>query len=216
MNLLDPEESTKEGLQTLVTQIGRYRYTAEGNRFCVKGIPYQTQGRLSKPACWWAMLRSTPSLPSATPSQYLSCDPTGQESGATSIDLFGLNNCEWGDDAPTSTYNSEFDKWRLCAYLFFLSSSCSLYSILFVSGSFVLDDSLLRLLPCCFSFLILFLDLCADLWRREGDGAARRGYATDGCGCGRSGAGAAARAPRRRAPYTGCMIYQWPLISGKP
>ncbi|KAJ6474359.1 1,3-beta-glucanosyltransferase [Mycena sanguinolenta] len=62
-------------------------------------------------------------------SQYLSCDPSGQGSGATSIDLFGLNNYEWCGDAPTTTYdnlNTEFENYNVVAYFSeFGSENCS-------------------------------------------------------------------------------------------
>ncbi|KAJ6475393.1 hypothetical protein C8R45DRAFT_1159337 [Mycena sanguinolenta] len=50
---------------------------------------------------------------------YLSCDPSGAGSGRTTIDLFGLNNYEWCNDAPTTTYNglnSEFENYNVLAY----------------------------------------------------------------------------------------------------
>ncbi|KAF8209822.1 glycoside hydrolase superfamily [Mycena galopus ATCC 62051] len=51
---------------------------------------------------------------------YLQCDPSGTGSGATSIDLFGLNNYEWCGNASTTTYdalNAEFANYNVAAYL---------------------------------------------------------------------------------------------------
>ncbi|KAJ7264106.1 Glucanosyltransferase, partial [Mycena haematopus] len=60
---------------------------------------------------------------------YLSCDPTGAGSGATSIDIFGLNNYEWCGDAATTTYdglNTEFENYNIVAYFSeFGSENCS-------------------------------------------------------------------------------------------
>ncbi|KAI0762691.1 Glucanosyltransferase-domain-containing protein [Fomes fomentarius] len=51
--------------------------------------------------------------------EYLACDPTNANSGASSIDLFGLNNYEWcGDDTP-SAYNGkngDFAGYSIPAY----------------------------------------------------------------------------------------------------
>ncbi|KAF8172913.1 glycoside hydrolase family 72 protein [Mycena galopus ATCC 62051] len=50
---------------------------------------------------------------------YLSCDPTNANSGATSIDLFGLNNYEWCGAASPDTYdsiNTEFADYNVVAY----------------------------------------------------------------------------------------------------
>ncbi|KAJ7169454.1 1,3-beta-glucanosyltransferase [Mycena filopes] len=60
---------------------------------------------------------------------YLSCDPSGANSGGSAIDLFGLNNYEWcGDDAPT-TYNGvngEFAGYNVAAYFSeFGSETCN-------------------------------------------------------------------------------------------
>ncbi|KAF7327126.1 1,3-beta-glucanosyltransferase [Mycena kentingensis (nom. inval.)] len=51
--------------------------------------------------------------------QYLSCDPSGTGSGSASIDLFGLNNYEWCNDAPASTYdgtNAAMKDYNVAAY----------------------------------------------------------------------------------------------------
>ncbi|CAK5281101.1 unnamed protein product [Mycena citricolor] len=50
---------------------------------------------------------------------YLSCDPSGQNSGSSAIDLFGLNNYEWCGNASTTTYdgiNAEFANYNVVAY----------------------------------------------------------------------------------------------------
>ncbi|KAI0963249.1 hypothetical protein AcW1_000378 [Taiwanofungus camphoratus] len=50
---------------------------------------------------------------------YLSCDPSGSNSGATAIDLYGLNNYEWCGNAPPSTYdgtNGDFAGYNVPAY----------------------------------------------------------------------------------------------------
>ncbi|KAF8209875.1 glycoside hydrolase family 72 protein [Mycena galopus ATCC 62051] len=61
--------------------------------------------------------------------EYLSCDPSGTGSGATSIDLFGLNNYEWCGNASTTTYdalNAEFANYNVAAYFSeFGSENCS-------------------------------------------------------------------------------------------
>ncbi|KAJ6604249.1 1,3-beta-glucanosyltransferase [Mycena vulgaris] len=60
---------------------------------------------------------------------YLSCDPSGANSGSSAIDLFGLNNYEWCGDAPSSTYdgvNSEFAGYNVAAYFSeFGSETCN-------------------------------------------------------------------------------------------
>lgn len=50
---------------------------------------------------------------------FLSCDPSSDNSGATSIDIFGLNNYEWCGDASPSVYdqrNSDFAGYNVVAY----------------------------------------------------------------------------------------------------
>ncbi|KAI0080009.1 hypothetical protein K474DRAFT_1658246 [Panus rudis PR-1116 ss-1] len=50
---------------------------------------------------------------------YLSCDPSGNNSGDTAIDLFGLNNYEWCGDATPSVYagkNGDFAGYNVPAY----------------------------------------------------------------------------------------------------
>ncbi|KAL4243204.1 1,3-beta-glucanosyltransferase [Abortiporus biennis] len=50
---------------------------------------------------------------------YLSCDPSGANSGNTAIDLFGLNNYEWCGDASPSVYNGkngDFAGYNVPAY----------------------------------------------------------------------------------------------------
>jgi hypothetical protein len=51
---------------------------------------------------------------------YLSCDPSGQNSGATAIDLYGLNNYEWcGDSNIETSYagtNGNFAGYNIPAY----------------------------------------------------------------------------------------------------
>ncbi|CAL1696352.1 unnamed protein product [Somion occarium] len=50
---------------------------------------------------------------------YLSCDPSGGNSGNTAIDLFGLNNYEWCGDASASAYankNAQFAGYNVPAY----------------------------------------------------------------------------------------------------
>lgn len=50
---------------------------------------------------------------------YLTCDPNGNGSGDTSIDIFGLNNYEWCGDATASVYaekNSDFAGYNVAAY----------------------------------------------------------------------------------------------------
>jgi hypothetical protein len=50
---------------------------------------------------------------------YLSCDPSGNNSGDTAIDLYGLNDYEWCGDAPSTTYdntNSQFAGYNVVAY----------------------------------------------------------------------------------------------------
>ncbi|KAF9650722.1 glycoside hydrolase family 72 protein [Thelephora ganbajun] len=50
---------------------------------------------------------------------YLTCDPNGNGSGDTSIDLFGLNNYEWCGDASPSVYatkNGDFAGYSVAAY----------------------------------------------------------------------------------------------------
>ncbi|KAI0095264.1 Glucanosyltransferase-domain-containing protein [Irpex rosettiformis] len=50
--------------------------------------------------------------------EYLACDPTSQNSGATALDLFGLNNYECGSD-PASVYaskNAAFANYNVAAY----------------------------------------------------------------------------------------------------
>ncbi|KAJ7482936.1 1,3-beta-glucanosyltransferase [Mycena galericulata] len=50
---------------------------------------------------------------------YLSCDPSGSNSGSTAIDIFGLNNYEWCGNASTTTYdslNTEFENYNVVAY----------------------------------------------------------------------------------------------------
>ncbi|EKM83610.1 hypothetical protein AGABI1DRAFT_110256 [Agaricus bisporus var. burnettii JB137-S8] len=51
---------------------------------------------------------------------YLSCDPTGQNSPSTAIDLFGLNNYEWcGDSTFEGSYaglTSQFADYNVVAY----------------------------------------------------------------------------------------------------
>ncbi|KAJ7693693.1 carbohydrate-binding module family 43 protein/Glycoside hydrolase family 72 protein [Mycena rosella] len=60
---------------------------------------------------------------------YLSCDPSGSNSGSSAIDLFGLNNYEWCGDAPSTTYdgvNSEFAGYNVAAYFSeFGSETCN-------------------------------------------------------------------------------------------
>ncbi|KAJ7617375.1 1,3-beta-glucanosyltransferase [Roridomyces roridus] len=62
-------------------------------------------------------------------STYLSCDPTGSNSDATSIDIFGLNNYEWCGNDSTSTYdgiNGEFQNYNVVAYFSeFGSENCN-------------------------------------------------------------------------------------------
>ncbi|KAJ7463491.1 1,3-beta-glucanosyltransferase [Mycena galericulata] len=72
--------------------------------------------------------------------EYLSCDPSGKDSGSTSIDIFGLNNyfritipSEWcdpgGDTPPTATYdslNAAFQNYDVVAYFSeFGSENCN-------------------------------------------------------------------------------------------
>ncbi|KAJ7785907.1 1,3-beta-glucanosyltransferase [Mycena metata] len=50
---------------------------------------------------------------------YLSCDPSGSNSDASAIDLFGLNNYEWCGNASSTTYdgvNGEFAGYNVAAY----------------------------------------------------------------------------------------------------
>lgn len=50
---------------------------------------------------------------------YLSCDPSGKDSGSTAIDLYGLNNYEWCGDADPSVYdgtNGDFAGYNIPAY----------------------------------------------------------------------------------------------------
>lgn len=50
---------------------------------------------------------------------YLTCDPSGNNSGDTSIDIFGLNNYEWCGDATISVYaekNTAFANYNVAAY----------------------------------------------------------------------------------------------------
>ncbi|GJE87723.1 glycoside hydrolase family 72 protein [Phanerochaete sordida] len=50
---------------------------------------------------------------------YLSCDPSGGNSGATSLDLFGLNNYEWCGNSQPSVYNDKngaFAGYNAAAY----------------------------------------------------------------------------------------------------
>jgi hypothetical protein len=50
---------------------------------------------------------------------FLTCDPNGNGSGDTSIDLFGLNNYEWCGAATSSVYdakNSDFAGYSVAAY----------------------------------------------------------------------------------------------------
>ncbi|KAJ6585855.1 glycoside hydrolase family 72 protein [Mycena capillaripes] len=60
---------------------------------------------------------------------YLSCDPSNSGSGASAIDIFGLNNYEWcGDDIATryDTINQEFADYNVVAYFSeFGSENCS-------------------------------------------------------------------------------------------
>ncbi|KAJ7456634.1 1,3-beta-glucanosyltransferase [Mycena latifolia] len=60
---------------------------------------------------------------------YLSCDPSGSNSGSSAIDLFGLNNYEWCGNVPPSTYdgvNSEFAGYNVAAYFSeFGSETCN-------------------------------------------------------------------------------------------
>ncbi|KAJ7212539.1 1,3-beta-glucanosyltransferase [Mycena pura] len=60
---------------------------------------------------------------------YLSCDPSGGNSGSTSIDLFGLNNYAWCGNASSTTYdplNSEFQNYNVAAYFSeYGSENCS-------------------------------------------------------------------------------------------
>ncbi|EMD41638.1 glycoside hydrolase family 72 protein [Gelatoporia subvermispora B] len=51
--------------------------------------------------------------------EYLSCDPSGSNSGSTSIDLWGLNNYEWCGNADPSVYNAtnqRFQNYNIPAY----------------------------------------------------------------------------------------------------
>ncbi|KAI0374477.1 hypothetical protein BV20DRAFT_1049270 [Pilatotrama ljubarskyi] len=51
--------------------------------------------------------------------EYLSCDPTGSNSGSTAIDLFGLNNYEFCGDDNASAYNGkngDFAGYNVPAY----------------------------------------------------------------------------------------------------
>ncbi|KAH9890994.1 Glucanosyltransferase-domain-containing protein [Cubamyces lactineus] len=51
--------------------------------------------------------------------EYLSCDPSDTNSGATAIDLFGLNNYEFCGDASPSVYNTkngDFAGYNVVAY----------------------------------------------------------------------------------------------------
>ncbi|KAJ2982678.1 hypothetical protein NUW54_g10719 [Trametes sanguinea] len=51
--------------------------------------------------------------------EYLSCDPSGANSGSSAIDLFGLNNYEWCGDASPSVYstkNGDFAGYNVAAY----------------------------------------------------------------------------------------------------
>ncbi|KAI0670201.1 Glucanosyltransferase-domain-containing protein [Trametes maxima] len=51
--------------------------------------------------------------------EYLACDPSGANSGSSSIDLFGLNNYEFCGDASASAYNGkngDFAGFELPAY----------------------------------------------------------------------------------------------------
>ncbi|KAJ7101007.1 1,3-beta-glucanosyltransferase [Mycena crocata] len=60
---------------------------------------------------------------------YLSCDPSGSNSGSSAIDLLGLNNYEWCGNAPSTTYNGvngEFAGYNVAAYFSeFGSESCN-------------------------------------------------------------------------------------------
>lgn len=50
---------------------------------------------------------------------YLSCDPSGGNSGTTAIDLYGLNNYEWCGDATATAYantNAAFANYNVPAY----------------------------------------------------------------------------------------------------
>jgi len=50
---------------------------------------------------------------------YLSCDPDGNNSGATALDIFGLNNYEWcGEGSPTvyNNKNADFSGYNIPAY----------------------------------------------------------------------------------------------------
>ncbi|KAJ7042634.1 1,3-beta-glucanosyltransferase [Mycena alexandri] len=50
---------------------------------------------------------------------YLSCDSSGSNSGASAIDLFGLNNYEWCGNDSSTTYdgvNGEFAGYNVAAY----------------------------------------------------------------------------------------------------
>jgi hypothetical protein len=50
---------------------------------------------------------------------YLSCDPSGSNSGSTAIDLYGLNNYEWCGDATVSVYattDAAFTSYNVPAY----------------------------------------------------------------------------------------------------
>ncbi|KAF9270568.1 glycoside hydrolase family 72 protein [Marasmius fiardii PR-910] len=55
-----------------------------------------------------------------TLANYLSCDPSGQNSDSTSIDLYGLNNYEWcGDSSLQAAYggtNDAFKDYNVVAY----------------------------------------------------------------------------------------------------
>ncbi|KAH9947943.1 Glucanosyltransferase-domain-containing protein [Amylocystis lapponica] len=50
---------------------------------------------------------------------YMSCDPSNSNSGATAIDLYGLNNYEWCSNSPPDTYNAtnaDFAGYNIPAY----------------------------------------------------------------------------------------------------
>ncbi|KAJ6612839.1 glycoside hydrolase family 72 protein [Mycena sp. CBHHK59/15] len=60
---------------------------------------------------------------------YLSCDPSGSNSGSTSIDIFGLNNYEWCGNAANTSFNAvnaEFADYNVVAYFSeFGSENCN-------------------------------------------------------------------------------------------
>ncbi|KAL0577596.1 1,3-beta-glucanosyltransferase [Marasmius crinis-equi] len=102
-----------EAVNSTVTQISPYVKAA------ARDVKAYLKSKSSSALVGYAAIDGSPDFRNAL-ANFLSCDSSGQNSDATSIDLYGLNNYEWcGDSTFANSYQgttSDYQNYNVVAY----------------------------------------------------------------------------------------------------